>query len=358
MQQVLNTILGSTVVAAVIGALLGYRLTKLNKKFDYEEKKVKKNNQKLLEIYKKIEGCVYQAGGIYDINNYIYKIKECIDIRGKYNQNKADYIQDVYIWKCIENFEGGIKDKDEYTLQKKRLQEYILIKRQSDTEKLERKIKEGNAAYKIAFVMLLFATLFIGQYIFWVSKKIEICILTTMIYQLLILIESEMILNFFNDIQYYKEKKILSIVKSVIDLIVVFLILVAIFIYQVMILWITEKELDNNMHTLYYKVSLNNVYVCGQVKPYILEDHMILTVNESQVIVHFVEDNMDLKVIDDEDMCKEIKKRVYDKYELNKRYYEMILMVEIATYIMIVCYWQIDYKIRENSLKNILKEYN
>ena len=61
MQQVLNTILGSTVVAAVIGALLGYRLTKLNKKFDYEEKKVKKNNQKLLEIYKKIEGCVYQA---------------------------------------------------------------------------------------------------------------------------------------------------------------------------------------------------------------------------------------------------------------------------------------------------------
>ena len=72
-----------------------------------------------------------------------------------------------------------------------------------------------------------------------------------MIYQLLILIESEMILNFFNDIQYYKEKKILSIVKSVIDLIVVFLILVAIFIYQVMILWITEKELDNNMHTLF-----------------------------------------------------------------------------------------------------------
>lgn len=327
-----------------------------NKKFDYEEKKIEINNQKLLEIYRSIEKCVYQARGIYDINNYLYQIKECIDIRGKNNEQKAVYVQDVYIWKCIEKFENGIKDKDEYIQQKKLLQEYILIKRQSDIEKMKRSLKEVNVTYKIVVATLIFAAVFIGQYIFCVSQKIEVCIIFNVGSMLLILIENEIRLNLFNDIQSYKEKKIIGVVKFVIDFIVMSLLLIVIIVYQLMMFWIIDKELVNNIQTLYYKNDLNNVYVCGEVKPYILKDYMIITANESQVIVHFVEDNTDLKKIYDEDLSGEIIKKVKDVYKLKKMYYQIFLLIAMVAYMLIVLNLQICSRIREDTIKNILKK--
>lgn len=356
MQQLLNTILGSTVIAGIAGALLAFRLKMFNKKFDYEEKKIEINNQKLLEIYRSIEKCVYQARGIYDINNYLYQIKECIDIRGKNNEQKAVYVQDVYIWKCIEKFENGIKDKDEYIQQKKLLQEYILIKRQSDIEKMKRSLKEVNVTYKIVVATLIFAAVFIGQYIFCVSQKIEVCIIFNVGSMLLILIENEIILNLFNDIQSYKEKKIIGVVKFVIDFIVMSLLLIVIIVYQLMMFWIIDKELVNNIQTLYYKNDLNNVYVCGEVKPYILKDYMIITANESQVIVHFVEDNTDLKKIYDEDLSGEIIKKVKDVYKLKKMYYQIFLLIAMVAYMLIVLNLQICSRIWEDTIKNILKK--
>ena len=210
--------------------------------------------------------------------------------------------------------------------------------------------------YKIVVATLIFAAVFIGQYIFCVSQKIEVCIIFNVGSMLLILIENEIILNLFNDIQSYKEKKIIGVVKFVIDFIVMSLLLIVIIVYQLMMFWIIDKELVNNIQTLYYKNDLNNVYVCGEVKPYILKDYMIITANESQVIVHFVEDNTDLKKIYDEDLSGEIIKKVKDVYKLKKMYYQIFLLIAMVAYMLIVLNLQICSRIREDTIKNILKK--
>lgn len=158
------TILGSTVIGAIITAFFNWAQNRKNVSLSYitEERKVWR--EKIRDISFDIEQCTYQEKK--KIEQCLVQLQMNINPYGK--TNITDYLCDGHIWETIREIECS-KDAEEFEKNKKLLLDYFALMLKEDWERSKREVR-GYSKMKVHVGMLGWFGILYAIFYFYVLK--------------------------------------------------------------------------------------------------------------------------------------------------------------------------------------------